>query len=98
MHPNRTPARRTSPWRLRFIVTLVQILLFATGVHAEPDAAESPPGAGAELATSEPATLPPNPSSSRPATVAPPTAPAPAKNDESSWKFGYHGFLRAPLR
>jgi hypothetical protein len=109
MHQNAMPARRTSQRRLRFIVTLVQILLFANVAHAEtapaadaahaaPDAAQPPPGAGQELATSEPATLPPNPASARPATVVPPKAPAPAKSEESGWKFGYHGFLRAPLR
>jgi hypothetical protein len=103
MHHAHSFARRTSPRRLRFVVTLVQILLFSQAVRAEE-----------EDAGSEPSTLPPNPASSESAptppapakpaasgattATTPPPPPAPAKSEDSGWKFGYHGFFRAPLR
>ena len=71
------------------------------GPAAEAPPPEPPPTIGEKPATS-PGPLRPLPITA-PGTQAStvpqgPPPPAPKKNDESSWKFSYHGFLRAPMR
>jgi len=106
MHHEHARSRRMLGIRPRGALIAVCFSLFAALAHAEPDSpalpaatpAEVPPSAPVSETTSEPATLPPL-TPARPAPAAPPPVPPPSVSHEpSSWKFGYTGYLRAPLR
>src|SRR5689334_8279423 len=74
--------------------------IFVTGIaraqgspmNTSDPASQAPEG---PLVAEPPPVAPPATATSVPAVPAP---PAPKKSEESSCKFAYHGFLRAPLR
>ncbi|HTQ05302.1 MAG TPA: hypothetical protein VMI54_15670 [Polyangiaceae bacterium] len=110
MDHEHTRSRRTPPIRPRAAFIAVSVSLLAAHAHAEPPPKASappaevpspPPASGAET-SGEPSSLPPltpegTAPSAKPASAPPPPPPS-VSHAPSPWKFGYTGYIRAPLR